>query len=32
MENSNYQNENIEKNYLHNVEKSQFLKVKKIIL
>ena len=32
MENPNYKNENIEKNYLHNAEKGQFLKVKKIIL
>ena len=29
MENPNYKNENTEKNYLHNVEKTQFLKVKK---
>ena len=29
MENPNYKNENTEKNYLNNVEKSQFLKVKK---
>ena len=29
MENPNYKNENIGKNYLHNVQKSKFLKVKK---
>ena len=32
MENSNYQNENIEKNFLNNMRKKQFLKVKNSFL
>ena len=32
MENPNYKNENIEKKYLNNMRKNQFLKIKKNLL
>ena len=32
MENVNYKNENIERKYLHNMRKNQFLKVKNSLL
>ena len=32
MENSNYKTENIEKKYLNNMQKNQFLKIKNSLL